>query len=121
MSGFRVTGYTVAPLNGTFTGTLTSNPYGSDIVTVAFTQNPDFSVNVMGTFVENGVTTSFVNMPGAASSFIVGASLFFGANTVNVNGNSQFSALGHLNPAGTQLTIELNGPNETAIGTLTKQ
>ena len=116
-----LTGYTVAPLNGTFTGTLTSNPYGSDIMTVTFAQNPDFSVNVLGTFVENGVTTTFVNMPAAASSLIVGASLFFGANTVTVNGNSQFSAQGHLNPAGTELTIELNGPSEAAIGTLTKQ
>jgi len=69
-----LTAYTVAPLNGTFTGTLTSNPFGSDTMTVAFTQNPDFSVNVMGTFVENGVTTTFVNDPGG--SIIVGGSLF---------------------------------------------
>jgi len=71
-------------------------------MTVAFTQNPDFSVNVMGTFVENGVTTTFVNEPGG--SIIVGGSLFFGAKTVNVNGNAAFQALGHLNPAATQLT-----------------
>jgi len=88
-------------------------------MTVAFRQNPDFTVNVMGTFVENGVTTTFVNDPGG--SIIVGGSLFFGANTVNVNGNAAFQALGHLNPAATQLTIFIQAANETAIGTLTKQ
>jgi hypothetical protein len=115
-----LTGYTVPPLNGTFKGTLTSNLFGSDIMTVAFTQHPDFSVNAMGTLVENGMTTSFVNVAG--SSDIVGGAVFFGANTVNVNGNGSFDVLGHLNPAATQLTLYLTSANdETAIGTLTKQ
>jgi len=38
-----------------------------------------------------------------------------------VNANAALQALGHLNPAATQLTIFIQAANETAIGTLTKQ
>jgi len=38
-----------------------------------------------------------------------------------VNANVAFRALGHLNPAATQLTIFIQAANETAIGTLMKQ
>jgi hypothetical protein len=116
-----LTGYTVAPLNGTFTGTLTSNTQGADVVTVTFTQNPDKSVGIAGMFVEKGVTTSFVGLTGDSDVLVAGASIFFGANTANVNGTSQFSAMGHSNPAAAELTLEINGPNEGAIGTLKKQ
>ena len=35
-----------------------------DVVTISFSQNPDFSVNTTGAYVENGVSTSFVNVTG---------------------------------------------------------
>jgi hypothetical protein len=116
-----LTGYIVQSLNGTFTGKLTSNPFGSSVMTVSFTQNGDFSVTMKGTFVENGVTTTFSDDPGTDSSVIEGASVFFGVNTVNVNGKAHYTGLGHLNPAGTQMDLYLGGPNDTIIGTLTKQ
>jgi hypothetical protein len=116
-----LTGYTIAPISGTFAGKLVSSSYGADVMTVAFTQNPDFSVNFAGTSVENGVTTSFTNTTEAESSIIVGATVLFGANTVNVNGKSQFSGMGHLSPDGTKLLLEIDGPNDSAVGTLTKQ
>jgi hypothetical protein len=116
-----LTGYTVAPLNGTFTGRLTSSANGSSVMTVAFTQNSDFSVTIAGTFVENGVTTSFTNTQVPDSNLIEGASVFFGADTVNVNGKSQYSGMGHLNPTATQMDLYFAGPNDTIIGTLTKQ
>jgi hypothetical protein len=116
-----LTGYTVAPISGTYTGKLTSNSFGADVMTIAFTQNPDFTVNITGTSVENGVTTSFTNVTGTGSSFIVGGTVLFGANTVNVNGKSQFSGMGHLNVSGTQLLLQIDGPNDSAVGTLTKQ
>lgn len=56
------TGYTVEPLNGTFLGTLTSSLYGADVVTVSFTQNPDYTLSVTGTSVENGLTTAFTTL-----------------------------------------------------------
>ena len=116
-----LTGYIVQPLNGTFTGKLTSNPFGSSVMTVSFTQNGDYSVTMNGTFVENGVTTSFTDDSGPDSSSIAGASVFFGANTVNVNGKAHYTGLGHMNSAGTQLDLYFAGPNDTIIGTLTKQ
>lgn len=116
-----LTGYTVAPLNGTFTGKLTSNTNGESVMTVSFTQKADFSVGITGTFVENGVTTSFVDVPGPDSSLISGASVSFGVDAVNVNGKSQYAGMGHWNPKGTQIDLFLSGPNEAIVGTLTKQ
>ena len=116
-----LTGYTVAPLNGTFTGTLTSSTSGASVMTADFEQGVAYTVKIAGTFVENGVTTSFMDMPGTDSSLISGASLFFGIDTVNVNGKGQYQGLGHMNPTGTQIDIYLAGGNDTIIGTLTKQ
>ena len=116
-----LTGYTVPPVSGTYTGKLSSSVYGSDVITVAFTQNADFSLNVMGTLVENGVTNTFTNETGPGMSYVEGGSIFFTADTLNVNGKSKFSMMGHLNPAENQFDVYLSGANETAIGTLTKQ
>jgi hypothetical protein len=116
-----LTGYTVEPLKGTFTGTLTSNTQGSDIMTITFTQNVDKSVSIAGAFVEKGVTTSFVGATGDSAAVFTGASVFFGANAANVNGNSLLAGMGHSNPAATELTLQINGPNEQAIGTLKRQ
>jgi hypothetical protein len=54
-------GYTIAPRNGTFTGTLNSSLYGADVVTLSITQNPDFSLNATRTSVANGVTTALIS------------------------------------------------------------
>jgi hypothetical protein len=116
-----LTGYTVAPLNGTFTGKLTSSTYGASVMTVNFEQSVAYTVKITGTFVENGVTTSFTDMPGTDSSLISGGSLSFGIDTVNVNGKGQYQGLAHMNPAATQLDLYLGGSNDTIIGTLTKQ
>jgi hypothetical protein len=116
-----LTGYTVAPLNGTFRGKLTSSANGASVMTVNFEQSVAYTVKIAGTFVENGVTTSFTDTPGTDSSLISGASLFFGVDTVNVNGKSQLTGMGHMNPTGTQIDIYLAGPNETIIGTLAKE
>ncbi len=60
-----LTGYTVAPLNGTFTGKLTSTANGASVVTVSSpTERRLLSPGITGTFVENGVTTSFADMAG---------------------------------------------------------
>ena len=116
-----LSGYTVAPLNGTFTGKLTNSAGGTSVMTVSFNQHADFSIGITGTFVENGVTTSFADMAGTDSSLISGASLAFGVDTINVNGNSQYSGMGHWNPTATQIDLYLAGANESIVGTLTKQ
>jgi hypothetical protein len=96
-------------------------------VTFVITQNPDFSLNVSGTSVENGVTTIFALLPQSQSptslGAVTGASVFWGGTAENVNGSQSFSFSGHLNPTATQLTATIFqvGPNETVTGTLTRQ
>jgi hypothetical protein len=114
-------GYMIAPVNGTFTGTLDSSLYGADVVTLTITQNSDFSLNVAGTSVENGVTT--VLIPAPQNSVVFGATVAIMGAAKNVNGSQAFSMEGHLNPTSTQLTIATMsfGGTETVTGTLTKQ
>jgi hypothetical protein len=124
-----LTGNIIAPVNGTYSGKLTSSLFGADVVTFAITQNPDFSLNISGTSVENGVTTMFASLPqsqvpaAASLGAVTGASVLWGGTAENVNGSQSFSFSGHLNPTATQLTVTLFqvGPNETATGTLARQ
>jgi hypothetical protein len=117
------TGYTVAPVNGTFTGTLNSNLYGADVVTVTITQNADFTLKVSGTSVENGVTTVLVPSSAPGNNVVAGATIFLDGSAQNVNGSEPFTIAGHLNPASTQFTVTyMNfGANENVTGALTKQ
>jgi hypothetical protein len=125
--GFKgtLTGNIIAPANGTYSGKLTSSLFGADVVTFVITQNPDFSLNVSGTSVENGVTTTFALLPQSQTSLgaVTGASVFWGGTAENVNGSQSFSFSGHLNPTATQLTATIFqvGPNETVTGALTRQ
>ncbi len=124
-----LTGNIIAPANGTYSGKLTSSLFGADVVTFVITQNPDFSLNISGTSIENGVTTMFASLPqsqvpaAASLGAVTGASVFWGGTAENVNGSQSFSFSGHLNPTATQLTATLFevGPNETVTGTLTRQ
>jgi hypothetical protein len=124
-----LTGNIIAPVNGTYSGKLTSSLFGADVVTFVITQNPDFSLNISGTSVENGVTTMFASLPqsqvpaAASLGAVTGASVLWGGTAENVNGSQSFSFSGHLNPTATQLTVTLFqvGPNETATGTLARQ
>src|ERR1700722_1954540 len=47
------TGQIIAPVNGTYSGTLTSSLFGADVVSFVIAQNSDFSLNISGTSVEN--------------------------------------------------------------------
>ena len=121
------TGQIIAPANGTYIGKLTSSLFGADVVTFVITQNPDFSLNVSGTSVENGVTTMFALPPQAQTpaslGAVTGASVFWGGTAENVNGSQNFSFSGHWNPTATQLTATIFqvGSNENVTGTLTRQ
>jgi hypothetical protein len=116
-------GYTIAPVNGNFTGTLNSSLYGADVVTLSITQNSDFSLNVTGTSIENGVTTALIINSALQGNSVSGATASISGTAQNVNGSQPFAITGHLNPAATQLTIAyMNfGANETVTGALTKQ
>jgi len=112
------TGYTVPPLNGMFTGTLTSSLHGATVVAISFTQNDDFTITATGTSVENGVTSAL--SASGQNSIVLGATPLFGGTATNVNGSSQFGAFGHLNPLATQLMIEIDNGSDSLTGTLTK-
>jgi hypothetical protein len=117
------TGYTVAAVNGTFTGTLNSNLYGADVVTLTITQNTDFTLKISGTSVENGVTTILVPSAEPGNNVVTGAIIFLDGSAQTVNGSEPFTISAHLNPTATQLTITyMNfGANENVTGALTKQ
>lgn len=123
------TGYVVAPLNGTFAGTLTSTSYGADQVSILITQNSNFDFTVSGTSVEGGETNSISAPLGSSNdgannySNVIGATIGAYGTATNVNGTSNFEAVGHFNPTGTQLTIRTldTTTGEVNTGTLTKQ
>ena len=121
-----LTGYTVAPLNGTFSGTLTGT--GQDQVSIQISQDSNFGITATGTSLEAAVTTSLSISPQGAStdntggySNVIGATLQGSGTATNVNGSSAFSVFGHFNPTATQITIVVDGQSGTETGTLTKQ
>ena len=119
------TGYTVAPVNGTFKGTLTSNMYGPDVVTVTISQDANFGIAVSGTSAENAVTTSLSISPAGGElgvNEVVGAQIQAQGTATNINGSQPFQVIGQLNAVGTQITIIVNEQSgEQQTGTLTKQ
>jgi hypothetical protein len=92
-------------------------------VNLRITQNPDFSLNVTGTSVENGVTTALISSSAPQSNIVSGATTYISGTAQNVNGSEPFVISAHLNPAATQLTItDMNfGATENVTGALTKQ
>lgn len=118
-----LTGYTIAPVNGTYSGTLTSSLHGAEVVTFVISQNADFSLNMTGTSVENGVSTTFVPTAQPLANIVFGATVYLAGSAASANGSNNFTFAGHLNPTATQLTVAVMtlGPSETLSGTLTKQ
>jgi hypothetical protein len=127
-----LTGYIVAPLNGRFAGTLTSNEYGPDQVSVSIAQNATFGITASGTSVENANTTALTVSPGESGcgvgtvcSNVIGAIVIAsGGVATNVNGSSTFQVAGHFNTTATQLAIQVQYQGSSAVelttGTLTK-
>lgn len=121
------TGYIVAPLNGTFVGTL-SGSAGADQITIQVTQDANFGITASGTSVQAGVTTALSISPAGSPtdntggySNVIGATVQANGTTSNVNGNSTFQVFGHINPAGTQIQVVSVGSSGTETGTLSKQ
>lgn len=128
----KLTGYTIAPVSGTYSGTLTNSLYGRDVVTFTIMQNPDFSLNMSGTSVVNGVSTALV---GGSSNSVVGGLVFLQGTAQNVNESKYFTFSGHVNPTARQLTVTIMSFNpqplsdgepspvteQTLTGVLTKQ
>jgi hypothetical protein len=122
-----LTGSTIAPVNGIFTGTLNSSLYGPDVVTLTITQNPDFTLNFAGNSVENGVTTNLISGTTTRANYVIGAFVSLSGSAININGSETFTFNAHLNTNATQMTfagMDLGmgtAAYETVTGSLTKQ
>jgi hypothetical protein len=115
------TGYVVAPLNGTFVGTITGSGQPQQI-SVQITQDSNFGLTVTGTSIQSGVTSTISVSPNAnlpLNTDIRGAFVYATGTATNVNGTSAFVVLAHVNPTATQITVL----DQTGVqsGTLTKQ
>jgi len=122
-----LTGSTIAPVNGIFTGTLNSSLYGPDVVTLTITQNPDFTLNFAGTSVENGVTSNLISGTTTRANYVIGAFVSLSGSAININGSETLTFNAHLNTNATQMTfagMDLGmgtAAYETVTGSLTKQ
>jgi hypothetical protein len=70
------TGYAVAPLNGTFSGTLSGSGQPQQ-VTLQITQDSNLGITASGTSVQTGVTTTLAISPAASGSYsnVIGATV----------------------------------------------
>jgi hypothetical protein len=118
-----LTGYTITPINGTFKGILNSSLYGADVVTFSIIQNPDLTLTVSGTSVENGVTSMLISTVVPSNNSVNGATIGINGVANNINGSEPFGLIGHLDVSATQITITNMsiGTNENITGALTKQ
>jgi|SRR5579859_6482722 len=121
------TGYTVAPLNGTFSGTLRGRSSGPDEITLHFTQDSNFGVTASGTSQHAGVLTDLSISPaGSPSDFTNGYSNVIGAMVsaqgiaVRVNGTGSMVLFGHFDRKATRLQVQYNGPYGEETGILRK-
>jgi hypothetical protein len=114
-TGGTFSGYTVAPLNGTYSGTLSDGSTTS----LQITQNADFTVNGTGTSTVPGTVTTLTLNP----SDVIGAWFQAGGTATNPNGTSSLQISGHFDAAATHLLVafyQFNG-HTWVTGTLTKQ
>ena len=115
------TGYAIAPLNGTFSGTITDSGQPHQI-TIHITQDANFGLTASGTSIQSGVTSTLTVSPNSNLPFntdVRGAFVYAFGTATNVNGTAPFQVLAHINSAATQITIlDQSGVQS---GTLTKQ
>jgi hypothetical protein len=113
------TGQVIAPLNGTYKGSLSD---GSQL-TINVTQDSGYDITASGTSVLSGVTTNLTvgpNSGSAAYNNVIGAAVSGGGTATNVNGTQTFQVNGHFTPDASQLSfVSYNG--QWSTGTLTKQ
>lgn len=114
------TGQLIAPINGTYKGTLSDG----SLLSIQITEDSAFNITANGTSVNQGVTTTITIGPNTASNSlndVIGAAVGTGRGTAtNVNGTQSFSVFGHFTPDASQISFVANNGTWTT-GTLTKQ
>lgn len=115
------TGQVIAPLTGTYKGTLSD---GSQL-NVQITQDGSYNISASGTSVLPGVTTNLTISPNpgggsTSDSNVIGATVSGNGTATNVNGTQSFQVFGHFTADASQVSFaSYNG--QWATGTLTKQ
>jgi hypothetical protein len=120
MASGTFTGQVIAPLNGTYKGSLSDGNQW----TIQIMQNSDFNINASGTTTVQGVTTNFSfgsNSASPAHNDVIGATVTGSGNATNVNGTQQLQVFGHFIPDASQVSFVITSGQNLAIGTLMKQ
>jgi hypothetical protein len=120
-SGGTFTGQVIAPLDGTYKGSLSD---GSQL-TIQVVQDSSFNISATGNSMLNGVTTNLTiganSGSPAAYNNVIGATVSSDNGTAtNVNGSSTFQVFGHFSPDASQISFASSN-GQWITGTLTKQ
>jgi hypothetical protein len=114
------TGQFVAPLNGTYKGSLSD---GSALM-LQVTQDSNFGITASGTATLNGTTTNLTITPNSGPSSlnnVIGATVSSPSGVAtNVNGTGTFQVFGHFTPDASKVSFVINN-GAWSTGTLTKQ
>jgi hypothetical protein len=113
-------GQAIAPLNGTYKGTLSDGNQW----TVQITQSSGFDIMGSGTTIAQGVTTNFSFGPNSSSpgyNNVIGATVSGNGTATNVNGSQNLQIFGHFLPDASQVSFVINDGSQLVIGTLAKQ
>jgi hypothetical protein len=120
MSGGTFTGQVIAPLNGTYKGSLSDGNQW----TIQMMQNSNFDINGSGMTTAQGVTTTLsfgLNSAAPAHNNVIGATVTGSGNATNVNGTQQLQIFGHFVPDASQVSFVITIGQNLAIGTLMRQ
>jgi hypothetical protein len=124
----------VPPINGTFSGTLTSSDGFQDQASFTLSENTSQQLTLNGTTTGNGVTTTFsvpapsnTSTPSGPASTnpaqVVGAYITGAGSATNASGTDNFTFVAHYNPATNQIYVRGYNANsgEGLTGYLSQQ
>jgi hypothetical protein len=120
MTSGTFTGQAIAPLNGTYKGSLSDG----NLWTIQIVQNSSFDINATGTTTAQGVTTNLSFGPNSGSlthNDVIGATVKASGMATNVNGTQQSQLFGSFVPDASQASVVITSGQTLALGTLMKQ
>jgi hypothetical protein len=120
MTSGTFTGQAIAPLNGTYKGSLSDGNQW----TIQIMQNSSFDINATGTTTAQGVTTNLSFGPNSGSlahNDVIGATVTASGMATNVNGTPQSQLFGSFVPDASQVSVVISIGQTLALGTLMKQ
>jgi hypothetical protein len=120
MTSGTFTGQAIAPLNGTYRGSLSDG----NLWTIQIVQNSSFDINATGTTTAQGVTTNLSFGPNSGSlthNDVIGATATASGMATNVNGTQQSQLFGSFVPDASQVSVVITSGQTLALGTLMKQ